>query len=34
LTIKVGTKLRFISDDPTATHAIHGENAKAGFVHQ
>jgi len=34
LTIKIGTKLRFISDDSTALHAIHAEYMAAGFVHQ
>ena len=34
LTIKVGTKLRFISDDSAALHAIHAESPGAGFFHQ
>ena len=33
LTVKVGTKLRFISDDSTDGHNIHGQGA-SGFTHQ
>lgn len=33
LTIKVGTKLRFISDDSTDGHNIHGQGS-SGFTHQ
>jgi len=34
LTIKIGTKLRFISDDSTSLHAIHAQSVAAGFSHQ
>jgi len=34
LTIKIGTKLRYISDDTTSLHAIHAQSAAAGFSHQ
>jgi plastocyanin len=34
LQIKVGAKLRFISDDSTAGHNIHAQDATAGFNHQ
>jgi plastocyanin len=34
LTIKVGTKLRFLSDDSTTLHAIHAQDMAAGFAHQ
>jgi plastocyanin len=34
LTIRIGTKLRFISDDSTANHTIHAQNVAVGFYHQ
>lgn len=34
LQIKVGAKLRFISDDSTAGHNIHAEDMASGFFHQ
>jgi len=34
LTIRLGTKLRFISDDSTASHTIHAQNPAAGFYHE
>jgi len=34
LTIRVGTKLRFISDDSTSQHTIHAEYPAAGFFHE
>ena len=34
LTVKLGAKLRYIDDDATTGHRIHGENSGAGFSHQ